>query len=302
MSDTAQTKRANGRAVPAVKRITRLMLPHPLYRRYRQWRVSRIVASYPPRLVTHDYGGQSLHVRLTDPLSEAWYDHDWPRLPEIDELVRVGALFPGANVFDIGAHHGVVALMLAAEVGPSGRLVAVEAEPHNASAAAENVRSNGAENVLVLSAAIADRPGTLYFAEGLDGHVDSHQTRTGNVEVTAVTIDQLAEQHGRPDLVFLDVEGYEGKALLGATETLAARRTAFFVEVHSPWLVDFDCSVEEVLAHFDGFEMRVALLQENGESVEFVPLARTPSSNHRFNLICVPENNTGQAEEHAPTP
>lgn len=293
MSNTAQTNRV----VLAAKRIARLVLPHPVYRKYRQRHLARIVASYPPRLVTHDYGGQSLSVRLTDPLAEAWYDHDWPRLYEIDELVRVGSLCPGANVFDIGAHHAVVALMLAAEVGPSGRVVAVEAEPHNASAAAENVRLNGAENVLVLSAAIADRPGTLYFAESLNGQVDS-QTRTGNVEVTAVTIDQLAEQHGRPDLVFLDVEGYEGKALLGATETLAARRTAFFVEVHGADLVD--CSVAEILAHFDGFEMRVALPTENGATGEFVPLLRTPS-NQRCFLICVPEHNTEQAEEHPRT-
>jgi FkbM family methyltransferase len=267
------------------KRVVARALPHPVYRIYRKRRVARLIAAYSPRVVTHTYGGHRLTVALADPLAEGWYDHDWPRLEEIDELVRVGGLKRGATVFDLGAHQGVVALMLSAEVGPSGRIVAVEAQPHNASIARRNVSLNHAANVAVVHAAIADRPGAVNFAEGLNGYVDA-ATRLGNVEVLAVTIDQLAEEHGRPDLVFLDVEGYEGKALEGAEATLAARRTSFFVEVHSDDLVDW--TVRDIIGRFAGYALLVAETTRTGLAAGFAPLYDTPRGS-RFFLVAVPE-------------
>jgi FkbM family methyltransferase len=251
---------------------------------YRKRRVARLIAAYSPRVVTHTYGGHRLTVALADPLADGWYDHDWPRLQEIDELVRIGALRPGATVFDLGAHQGVVALVLAAEVGPSGRVVAVEAQHHNASIAERNVRLNGATNVAIVHGAIADRPGKVNFAEDLNGHVDG-ATRLGNVEVLAVTIDQLAEQHGRPDLVFLDVEGYEGKALEGAAATLRARRTSFFVEVHSDRLVD--STISDIIARFAGYTLLVADATSAGQAAGFAPLT-SPPNGRRFFLVAAP--------------
>ena len=59
-------------------------------------------------------------------MGAGWYDHDWPELPEI-ALLKQHGLRPGARVFDIGAHQGVVALMLSKTVGPEGFVLAVEA-------------------------------------------------------------------------------------------------------------------------------------------------------------------------------
>ncbi len=55
-------------------------------------------------------------VSLEDGLAQGWYDYDWPEVPEIT-LLGKNSLKPGAKVFDIGAHQGVVALMLAKIVG-----------------------------------------------------------------------------------------------------------------------------------------------------------------------------------------
>ena len=76
--------------------------------------------------MAHNYGAGTLKVLLVDPLSEGWYDVDWAELPEIAAL-RNSLLRPGARVFDLGAHQGVVAMMLAREVGERGLIVAVEA-------------------------------------------------------------------------------------------------------------------------------------------------------------------------------
>jgi hypothetical protein len=115
---------------------------------------------YRPRVVCHQYGGTPLRVHLADPLAEGWYDHDWPVLPDVEGLLQHD-LGPGCCVFDLGAHQGVVALMLAHIVGPSGRVIAVEANPHNVTQAKRNRDLNGASWLTVTHAAVADRPGTL---------------------------------------------------------------------------------------------------------------------------------------------
>jgi FkbM family methyltransferase len=234
-------------------------------------------------VVSHAYGGHLLTVALADPLAEGWYDYDWPRPPEIDELMRLGALTCGATVFDLGAHQGVVALMLAAEVGMSGRVVAVEAEPHNVSVAVRNVALNNASNVTLVHAAVADTPGSVDFAESLNGQVDQ-TTRFGNVQVPAVTIDQLADRHGSPDVVFLDVEGYEGMALEGAGTTLGSGHTTFLVEVHTDQLVE--CNVRELVGKFTDY-VTLAADPSSSEPDVFKPLlGRLPSD--RFFLVAVP--------------
>jgi FkbM family methyltransferase len=267
-----------------VKQLVRRLLPHPLYRAYRKRRIAHTIASYSARVVRHDYGGVRLCVKIADPLAEGWYDRDWPNPRELEELARSGALRPAATVFDLGAHQGVVALMLADRVGSEGKVVAVEAEPHNARIAAENVALNSADNVIVLTAAVCERMGTIRFAEGLNGQVDS-DTRLGTVEVAATTIDDLAGRFGHPDLVFLDVEGYEGKALEGAAMTLASGRTSLFIEVHADRLVDWN--VDRLLDRLEGFTLSVADSLADGAAGVFTRMSDVPTA-PRFFLLATP--------------
>jgi FkbM family methyltransferase len=239
------------------KAIARRVLPPSLYRRYRRHKVASLIAEYPPRLVSHDYGGHRLQIELADPLAEGWYDHDWEEPKAIGFLRERGFLPRGATVLDVGAHQAVIALMLARGVGPTGRVVAIEAEPHNARMAERNRELNGAENLTVLHAAGAASPGVLSFAEGLNGQIDE-STTSGNVEVQAVTVDELAARFGAPALVMVDVEGYEAQVLHGAGRLLGDGATAFLVEIHEE-IVGYSSSAAEVLALFDGYERYVAV-------------------------------------------
>lgn len=265
---------------PSAKTLARRLVPHPLYRRYRRRKVASLIAGYPPREVKHTYGGHALRVRLTDPLAEGWYDHDWGELEAVAFLRERGVLRPGARIFDLGAHQGIVALMLAREVGETGRVVAIEAEPHNARVAAANRELNDAENLVVLHAAGAASAGTISFAEGLNGQIDEH-TSAGNVEVAAVTIDGLAREHGTPDLVLVDVEGYEGQVLDGARETLAGSSTSFLVEVHEA-LASYGGRADEIVELFADCERFVAVEDDD----PFLPLEGAPPPG-RFFLIAL---------------
>jgi FkbM family methyltransferase len=211
--------------MPSARSLLRGIVPAGVWERLRTAKVRRAVARYSPRWVRHRYGAHELDVLLADPMGELWYDHDWDEPPEF-EVLRSSALRPGATVFDCGAHHGVVAAMLAREVD-DGVVVAVEAAPHNAGVARQILDRNGLDRVEVVEAAVADRPGQLRFSGQLNGSVD----HSASTRVDAVTIDELARRFGTPDVVFIDVEGFELHVLDGASETLR-HRPDLAIEVH----------------------------------------------------------------------
>ena len=213
-----------------LKALLRRAAPRWLWSRLRTWKMRRMLANFTPYTAEHTYAGVRLKVRIADTLAQGWYDHDWGPLPEID-LLRQGALHPGARVLDLGAHQGVVAMILAHHVGPSGQVVAVEALPHNARMAEVNRDLNGFGQIRVEAAAVSDQPGELEISTGLNGQVRNAATDIGTTRVPAVTVDGLAERHGPPDVLFIDVEGYECHALRGAGRTLE-RRPECYVEVH----------------------------------------------------------------------
>jgi FkbM family methyltransferase len=214
-----------------IKELARALTPRWMWSRLRAWKMRRVLESFKPFVVEHSYGGIRLKVQISDPLGQGWYDHDWPSLPEIDPL-RQGRLKAGARVFDIGAHQGVVAMLLANAVGPTGNVVAVEALAHNARVGAINAQLNGLANIHVEQAAISDRSGEIEVSIDLNAQVLNEGTTITTTMVRAVTVDELADRFGFPDVLFIDVEGFECHALRGAVRTLE-RRPDCFIEVHT---------------------------------------------------------------------
>ena len=81
-----------------------------------------------------------------------------------------------------------------------------------------------------MHAAVARSSGRLGF--GHNGTVDDGAGRWGRIPVPAWSIDDLADHYEVPDVVFIDVEGFEHQALLGAARTLEGGPD-WFVEVHA---------------------------------------------------------------------
>jgi FkbM family methyltransferase len=188
-------------------------------------------ARFRPYVAAHRYGRRDFQVQIADEMGRGRYDHDWTTPAEIELLAVRGRLRAGARVFDVGAHQGVIAMILADLAGDSGQVVAVEATPHNAELAVRNALLNGLPRIVVLHAAAADEPGELRFSPRMNGHVAAEDEAA--VTVRAVTVDELTAEYGPPHLLFVDVEGYELHVLRGARATLAAHRPDLFVEVHS---------------------------------------------------------------------
>lgn len=159
-------------------------------------------------------------------------------LPWRDLLVQ-GALGGGTITLDIGANIGTTALTRIV-AGDAQRVYAAEPDPTNYVCLVHNIITNGLRGfVLPDAVAISDRNGQakLRIAKRMANHqlVDDERAGPDTVAVTATTLDSWVSSRGiQPDLVSLiklDVQGWEGRALLGAPRLLTCRHIAWAVEV-----------------------------------------------------------------------
>lgn len=265
-----------------IKQFVRAVLPKSWSYRLAAWVRDRRTLKHKARVVRQNYCGYELSVNLADAVAEAWYGTPWAEghVTEIPVL-RKRKLKPGACVFDIGAHHGVVALVFSKIVGEGGSVVAVEADPLNAAVAQSNKELNGAGNLTVVAAAVSDGKSSA----NIQGDNDkSFEWELRNVKF--VTMDELVAQHGMPDVVYLDVDGFECK-VLAAAGTLLASKADWYVEIHVKVGLEAEGgSWQEVLACFP--PERFELLMASEEQREYRPFsADSPLVNERFFLLAL---------------
>ena len=145
-------------------------------------------------------------------------------LPEAEEHALIAPfLKPGMVFVDIGANVGTYALYVATKAGPSARVIAFEPHPRTFAKLAYNLDANGAGNVVAHNLAIAAETGTMdLFSDGGGniGHASLLREGAGAVRSTqAVPVSALATVLSdagieRIDLLKIDVEGFEDRALL----------------------------------------------------------------------------------------
>ncbi len=241
---------------------------------------------YPRRWVRRRYGEEELWVRIADPVAADWYDRDWSDPVELAAL-RSHGLGPGARVFDLGAHQGVVAMLLGRATGPSGQVVGVEPNGHNVRVARMNWARNGFTWLHMERAVAAEQPGTIRFFDGLSSKVSDGAVGWGEVALPAVTIDELSARFGAPDVLYVDVEGYEAAALRGGAATLDRHRPLAFVEIHGDDLPRYGSTPADVVGEFTrrGYGVLACAQPDGGAFVSLDP-GRLPEG--RWYLLASP--------------
>lgn len=269
-----------------MKDFLRKITPQFLWDLLRSFKIRRGIEQFSRRVVEHSFCGYPLKVLIADGVGEGWYDKDWDRLEEID-LLASGNLRPGATIFDLGAHQGVVAMIMAKIVGESGRVIAVEGTKHNCDVANENLRINEMKNVTVHHAVIADQDGQIRFFDGLNGNVS--EKGSGRV-VEAITIDSLTRKYGAPDVIFVDIEGFEEKSLQGSIETIG-QDIDWFIEVHvACGLESYGGSAQGVLSYFPNEKYERYVWNLDTEQKPQPLGSESPVLGRRFALVAMRRN------------
>lgn len=227
---------------------------------------------FRPYQVRRTWAGYQFDLWISDPTSESWYDRDSPEVPTEMLFLARHRLRAGATVFDCGAHQAVIAMVMGKLVGPSGKVIAVEASPHNYETAVRNCGVNAASNVTMVHAAVSDNLEPVEFNRRGNGQVDDGTGAWGKIAVPSVSVDELARRHGPPDVLFVDVEGFESRVLRGAIETLSRYRPDCFFEMHvGCGLEKFGGSVKAITDALD--ELGYQLWMGSPDADSFVPFA-----------------------------
>lgn len=131
----------------------------------------------------------------------------------------------GDVIIDVGAGRGEDTLTFSKAVGPTGRVIAIEADPLCFRILERFCTLNHLLNVTPIHAAVMDKPQTVTIRKTLNewrgNSVMTHGAGPG-VPVAAQTLDQICEKEGlgKIDFLKMNIEGAETPALTGATHMM----------------------------------------------------------------------------------
>jgi len=195
--------------------------------------------------------------------------------PELSFFIR-RLLVENDFFLDIGANVGYYSV-LASKVNPKCQIYAFEPTPVTFAVLQENILSNQPCVIRAEQMALGQRTGVLKFDIYADKALNSVNVderhpffEAGPVAVLDVPCAKLDDYLSEndlpiPDVVKLDVEGYEYFVLHGATSMLASiQAPILFCEVEPLWLKRFGLSSDALIDWIEGFGYRSFAITQSG--------------------------------------
>jgi FkbM family methyltransferase len=176
---------------------------------------------------------------------------------------------------DVGANIGYFALMAATLVGPQGKVIAFEPNLDNCELFRRSIAASGfteyvhlhpyaaAEKAqtFVLDVGGSDSNGRIidYSAEAVSG---INPPRT----IEAVALDEVLADEARIDVVKMDIEGAEPRAIQGMQQVIGKHRPIFLLEF-SPFMIQVTSHVDpaDFLDEWVALDYELLILPEAGE-------------------------------------
>ena len=153
------------------------------------------------------------------------------------QLVVSKLLRPGDLFVDIGANEGMISLVAARSVGSDGKVIAFEPNPVPRAKFEKNLELNIISTVNIIAAGASDQEGTLELfvpeintGEGSFAHDGNHQQPGTVVACPIITGDSVLKD-ANPSLIKIDVEGFEGKVILGLSATISRTDPIIIMEM-----------------------------------------------------------------------
>ena len=237
-----------------LKHYARRLLPGSLLGHLKDRSERRFVTAAPRHACTLEEGADTIRCRFDDGRSflgardchgELHYFTDSPRgRTEFSALVEAAT---GARVaFDIGAHAGMISALFCA-ANPRLQVHAFEPSPLLCRRLENTVALNGfADRLSIQPVGIGAEAGTVeMLIDPAGGFVQTQRfdhTMWAQPEAIQVRLETVAQAAGRlgvvPDLVKLDIEGFEYEAIQGSRDFLRQHRPTILLELHLNYLAE----------------------------------------------------------------
>lgn len=154
--------------------------------------------------------------------------------PHTVEVLR-SIVKPGMKCIDAGAHIGYLTCILASQVGDSGQVFAFEPMPSSYQLLVRNVEENHFENTVQhYQSACSDSAGTIKGSMVSKMYVAGELETGEKVTMETVRLDDIIKES--IDIIKIDVEGHEPKALDGMKSIICKDKPVLFSEINEYWL------------------------------------------------------------------
>ncbi len=225
----------------------------------------------------------------------------WPAVDDYEPDVRAALrhfLEPGATFVDCGANIGYFSVLAGHLVGPSGRVVAIEANPATRRLLETNLKANGL-GVPVACALVAETGEVTLFVPREGGDVYSCLRTGGLVQGTEVeairvpgrTLDDVVSsmELDRLDLLKIDIEGGELDVLQSARHVLRYLRPVVVCEYGANTWPAFNATATQLLELLAQVDYSVGVFDVEGKRV--LPVEDSVWDSPYANLILQPREN-----------
>lgn len=205
----------------------------------------------------------------------------WQGFQEADEeaIKILKRRLPIDGIFiDIGANIGTFTLV-AANQASRGQVHAFEPSAHHFARLARNVELNHFSNIVLNRKGLYDQQGeAILFLPSRLGEMNNsgaaslypgNEARQVSEAISLVRLDDYIQDKniGRVDIIKIDIEGAEIKALNGAKGTLIRLRPLVLMELDLDNLSRAQCSPREVLEFWKSLNYEVSIIRTTGETI-----------------------------------
>jgi len=141
----------------------------------------------------------------------------------------------GDVVLDIGAHIGYYTLQFANLVGPTGKVYAFEPEPKNFELLKKNVQINKHDNVVLIQKIVSDKDGIVEFFiskfDSIGNKLFKSNEAGSSIKIESTTLDEyFKDLKKKIDFIKMDIQGGEGKAILGMKNLLKENKNLKIIQ------------------------------------------------------------------------
>jgi FkbM family methyltransferase len=224
--------------------------------------VKRYTNYFPIRVNGEWYYVDPVNVGLAKAMMSGTYERTTTKL--FKDIIR-----PGWNILDVGGYVGYYTVIFSKVVQQTGNVFVVEPDPTRIKILKKNIKMHKLSNVFVYNLAVSDKKGsgTLYVPE-----INTSDARLfcakdevrKKVRVKIETLDNLFfGKLQKIDLIKMDIQGFEGKALNGARKLLLHNKNIYLhLEFWSKGLEEAGTNPKKIITMLEGLDFKIFAIDD----------------------------------------
>ena len=194
------------------------------------------------------------------------------------------------TIYDVGANIGLYSLA-AALTNPNALVVAFEPERRCNAVHEESIKLNGFDNINIIAACLGDlNENTEMTSKGSTGHYITRNDQGASQDsftIPMYKLDDLVKEENlsAPDVLKIDVEGYEFHVLRGMEYMLKTKRPIILLELHRDFMQLYGEDADALIDWMNekGYDHQVLRTPGHGKKTK----------HKQVHMLMTPRNNAG---------